>query len=298
MLRSFRGGTDDGGSGTGSAHAEPVETRLGSGSGSMRATDVLSRPPVGSREKGTNAARKGTVSVASRSVFHAPRVRGVEARPPVPAVRVPGPARRPKAHLPERIRHRAHDAAPRPTAGHARHLERLRQTTTHDVLRARRVAGDFSSGGVFSYGPLVCDSGWEWSTLIFSFLHSRYMIKSVVKTASHLRRAGAFLFFEPGFGKLRRGNIQICAAADRAPHVGATTHGARDPGFGAAAGRTGGDPSLLGAETRLASGVTRRRVCVLRKCARIFVFYIGTRQTDRAFDRRRRLNANGFTESE
>jgi hypothetical protein len=44
--------------------------------------------------------------------------------------------------------------------------------------------------------------------------------------------------------------------------------------------------------------VTRRRVCVLRKCARIFVFYIGTRQTDRAFDRRRRLNANGFTESE
>jgi len=30
------------------------------------------------------------------------------------------------------------------------------------------------------------------------------MIKSVVaKTASHLRRAGAFLFFEPGFGKLR-----------------------------------------------------------------------------------------------
>ena len=125
------------------------------------------------------------------------------------------------------------------------------------------------------------------------------MIKSVVaKTASHLRRAGAFLFFEPGFGKLRRGNIQICAAADRAPHVGATTHGARDPGFGAAAGRTGGDPSLLGAETRLASGVTRRRVCVLRKCARIFVFYIGTRQTDRAFDRRRRLNANGFTESE
>ena len=134
MLRSFRGGTDDGGSGTGSAHAEPVETRLGSGSGSMRATDVLSRPPVGSREKGTNAPRKGTVSVASRSVFHAPRVRGVEAHPPVPAVRVPGPARRPKAHLPERIRHRARDAAPRPTAGHARHLERLRDRPRHTTF--------------------------------------------------------------------------------------------------------------------------------------------------------------------
>ena len=39
---------------------------------------------------------------------------------------------------------------------------------TDDVLRPRRVAGD-GSGGIFSYGLLVCDSGWEWSKLIFSF---------------------------------------------------------------------------------------------------------------------------------
>ena len=165
-------------------------------------------------------------------------------------------------------------------------------------MRARRVAGDFSSGGVFSYGPLVCDSGWEWSTLIFSFLHSRYDQKRCGENSVAPSTRRRLSFFRTRLRQTAKGYLSDLCRADRAPHVGATTHGARDPGFGAAAGRTGGDPSLLGAETRLASGVTRRRVCVLRKCARIFVFYIGTRQTDRAFDRRRRLNANGFTESE
>ena len=92
-------------------------------------------PPGGIAEKrDERRAKRDCVGRASRSVFHAPRVRGVEARPPVPAVRVPGPARRPKAHLPERIRHRARDAAPRPTAGQARHLERLRDRPRHTTF--------------------------------------------------------------------------------------------------------------------------------------------------------------------
>ena len=98
----------------------PVETRLGSGSESFRVADVLSRSLSGRLEKGIVDAtlnRNIRACVGPRgSVFHAPRVRGGEAHPPLSADRVHGPARHPKTHLPELVRHRVRDAAPRPTA--------------------------------------------------------------------------------------------------------------------------------------------------------------------------------------
>lgn len=216
----------------------PVETRLGSGSESFRVADVLSRSLSGKARKRVDATLNRNMSSMSPprgSVFHAPRVRGGEAHPPLSADRVHGPARHPKIHVPELVRHRVRDAAPRPTAA-----ECGMRAFTRDRRRYEppRVAGV----GFFE--------------------------------ASKRAKLETFDVPAPFFRtRLRQtaGVFKICAAADRArPHAGATTHGTRGPGFGAAASR----PVAIRAEARRLA--ERRGGCLPSSSARRSS-YIGTR---------------------
>lgn len=250
MLRSFRGGQTRAGRGWG--QLTPSRWRRASARGrGPCARPTSSRAPRWdrARKRDERRAKRDCVGRVSRSVFHAPRVRGVEARPPVPAVRVPGPARRPKAHLPERIRHRARDAAPRPTAGKARHLERLRRFAT-TKSRGRRVGWHFFVRALsLRFWVGVVDVDFFICTL------DRKKRPETAVAPSTRRR----LFFEPGFGDCG-GILDLCRRRSRATRRCDDARCSR-PRVRRGRLTTGGDLSR-GAETR--GGVTRRRVCVLR----------------------------------
>ena len=230
---------DAGDSGTGSADARAGgdAPRLGLG--------VLSRSrrpiafPLGEGKKKGSTPRSTGMSSKCRSarvrLSRTPSSRGGSPSPPV---RRPGSWTRPSsedssARTGEASRPRRRAQA---DCRRARHRERSR--ATDDVLEPPRVAGaDFSK------------------------LRKAQKLETFDAPAPIFRT------------RLRQtaGVFKICAAADRArPHAGATTHGTRGPGFGAAASR----PVAIRAEARRLA--ERRGGCLPSSSARRSS-YIGTR---------------------